>query len=1501
MRRFLALSLLLTLALSPCARALAAPDWLPDPANSQWLVLGGEKGAAEEHGLSLLPSGGEGDMVRAERGGVACTQSVVASRPGYFYVKADAWEQFKAWQGGQDLLLTLRYWDGAPGQLAISYDSSDARVKHDPYPAGVWRRPDAYPQTIPLEGSKTWKTLQVRLELAMFTKRVHGADLRLDPISPDFALAGVAVTRVPRQAAQVAVTQDLRVDRTAGFTSFGQGGRMVGEFVQQAEEPIALEAELANTLSLREGHTVGLDPQASGGAYLHFVESASYKFTVKTPGKYLAWERGFFPWKGGWNHSEGMDGKPGVNIIDGVRTPEEGWQWIKAGEYTLAAGAHTFQLSYEGGARLDLIVFSRADQPPDLATLAPSYSGPTAGEVWTASLKPFDVAAWRQVKFNLAGDVATAAYEYSTNAGQTWTAFDPQQDLSAIKPAGSGKDTLQFHVKLEGKPGGRPPLFGGGSLDYVAGPNNVRYVENSRLGIGLDPYGIHSLFDKRTNTFLSQAPEAHDSLISLSVKPVGDASVTTQDLYSATLEDFAQQSQGETQTVTMKHRLAGAMLLITTMKLLPSGQIEWQLQVDNASPLEVAELRFPVLTGVKLGDAAADDTIFVPRHWGQVWKNPAADRITAMWGPSMRWMALWDSSAGLYLGIEDPRFDDWGFLYGGDASGGVTLAPMQRILAKPQATWKSAVYRLAATGGDWHEGADIYRAYVAQALKPCAVPPHVKWLLDGWQGQNSNLAPFIGWDMVITPMMGLSDYDPYFMAANRQMSDGMDSGYCGLYPYPALGWGTTREFSQKLAIHSALGGMYTPYHNFHLWSPGYGHYGRIGSFPKSRLPADAPRPDDAWYAKAAAYSYDGHYARGETDYFGQYDMAMGSKEWRDWLYDWTQRYLTWGTDGMYYDQFNMIYGNGRLYPDFPTYGCWAPATLEVFSRMKKDSLARNPYYTASGEFCDDVYGQYVDLHMTSGVWNRLDIWYYCNPHQILIDGAWNGGLAEVYGGYERERFIWQCGARFEHMAGPKDNPEEWKANLMALRRAVKCLVYDADFRDTVGISLKSAEGKPLGPEPFQVGALDSGPFRGVSGRWFLFKQPGQSGAVVNLINYPTQPGALCSFSTKETGPVTSAMAFTLDGKRFLVKGTQKGDTYTFPVPEAECSSVVLVAGKLRPIVAWSLAGPTTGGGHLPLTLKISNPTAAPLSGAAALRLPKGWAAPAPAKWGPVNPGATTEVQVSVSIPINAAKGRADVWCDVTAGGLTFSTYSFITVNDPVLVDFRGNPGSYHIWLKNLTSKPLSGTLLVTFPKALSVSHPDRFDLPPEAEVKVPVDVSGNEKLAEIAEMQAHVTVAGQGTDVVRAVMPVIANGAFEMDGAGDLKPDWWMCRKLADAWSYERIHLSPEAHGGKYALMLDPPQEGEKFIRAYPENGCWKPNTKYRLSVWIKAESDKGVYLNVAGRVLGNGQTGAEWKQFTGELTTSADPNSGGWVGAWAYNESPGKAWFDDIVIEEVQ
>ena len=122
------------------------------------------------------------------------------------------------------------------------------------------------------------------------------------------------------------------------------------------------------------------------------------------------------------------------------------------------------------------------------------------------------------------------------------------------------------------------------------------------------------------------------------------------------------------------------------------------------------------------------------------------------------------------------------------------------------------------------------------------------------------------------------------------------------------------------------------------------------------------------------------------------------------------------------------------------------------------------------------------------------------------------------------------------------------------------------------------------------------------------------------------------------------------------------------------------------------------------------------------------------KFGPIQAGQSQTFAIALTVPENATKGRTDIWCDVATPAGNFSAYSLLVVNDPVVADFRGNPGGYHVWLKNLTTESLTGTLRVAGRDGLKVSAATEFLLLPEAEVKVPVEVAGQDKLREISEM-----------------------------------------------------------------------------------------------------------------------------------------------------------------------
>ena len=1320
------------------------------------------------------------------------------------------------------------------------------------------------------------------------------------------------------------VRQNLRIAKVNGMSVVGETARFSGNFLQVTNEPVVMEAEFISSPGASE---IGFDPTASSGGYATHLLWSMWWFTLKTPGRYTLWTRASFPVEGSRSHTEGIDVTPieTVKDPDGATVPGQ-WKWVKGRTCELKAGTHHVGLNHQGAAaNLDLLVLAPdGEKEPDLATLKSSYSGPSSSELWTVPVKPFDVANWNSVHFDVQLNGGSAVYEISTDRGTNWFPVAADGSLSKVPVLGKGHDSVMFHAVFKAADPTRPAMFGGARVSYKPGPQNIRTVENSRLRMEIDPLGVKSLFDKKTGQFLINASKEHGSLLTLSCKMPGKVDKPDVCDLNTSLADDMQVSSpvADTKLMTLRHSLGNGMKSTTTALLKPDGQIEWKLGVDNPTKLEIVEVMFPLFSGCRIGEDGKDDWFFIPKCWGQTIQNPETLPTGGFWGPAMRWTMIWDKSAGLYLGMDNYKRDDYGFTYGSaPGTSNLTLAANFRTLGKPGATWTGETVRVAVTGPDWHEGADVYRATVGKSLKPCDVAPHVKWLLDVWNYQLADLFPSRGWDTVRQSFDSQESFGTH-MAANRQMLDGSDACWNGYFLYPTPAWGTTNEFAQQLEALRNKGGFYMPYLNYRLFTGRYCSLPRLFTYAKSRLPRDIPKPDAEWYAKAATRRWNGKTECG-TAFFNDDPMAIASREWRDWLAYWTRQYRHFGTDGMYYDQFNMIYGNGWLYEDYPdSYGSWANGVLDSFSKIKDESKKENPYWASVGEFCNDVYGQRLDLHMVSGVFNSLEFFRYTIPDQILLDGSWNGGFGHG-GGWERERFIWQIGARFQEMAGnvPNDPDRKWVASILKLRRAVKSLIYDATFKDTAALSLDDASGKALTLgetnlvkdwSTMVAWAVEWRPaqIRGVSARWFLFKKDGQSGAVVNCINaiptgdatnlmFAQKADAFVTVSTKEIGPITSAWAWLLDGSVGAVDGKQKGDAYSFKVPASELSSVVL-SHSLRPVVEWSFDNVTACGATRQFKIKVTNVNASQLKGKAVLDLHKSWKAPDAVSFGPLESGKSVELSIPVTVPKDATLGRHDVWCHVKTKAGDFAAYHFAVVNQPVLVEFMGNPGTYQLRFRNLTEAPFSASVKLSAPTPLKAECAGQIAIPPTNTVTLPVTVTGQDQLREISEMSAEISIGQVSKRLVRAVMPTVPNGDFEMDTAGDLKPDWWMCRTDRDSFAYDKMNLSTNAHGGKYCLRLDPPAKDQQFIYAFPENYCMKAGAivKYRISCWIKSKATEGVYVGLGENFkLGNGKTSDEWQEFSVEQRIYSGAVGVRWM---LINKSSEPAFFDDFKVEEL-
>jgi len=392
---------------------------------------------------------------------------------------------------------------------------------------------------------------------------------------------------------------------------------------------------------------------------------------------------------------------------------------------------------------------------------------------------------------------------------------------------------------------------------------------------------------------------------------------------------------------------------------------------------------------------------------------------------------------------------------------------------------------------------------------------------------------------------------------------------------------------------------------------------------------------------------------------------------------------------------------------------------------------------------------------------------------------------------------------------------------------------------------------------------------------------------------------MLSINTSEFGPVRAAWAFTLEGELQQLTGKQEGDLFAFRLPATEMASIVLV-NRLAPLVQWSADTTLAAGEGGVFRLLLTNLNPEPTAASVILRPPRGWAVYSQSV-PPIPSGKTVEVRLPVTVPKSIKTGRYDLWAEVSSAAGKFSAYAMIAVAEPVIAEFRGNPGRYYLLIENLTGQAVKGTVGVAAPAPLHVSAPGSFALPPRGKIEVPVNVEGQDKLSQIAEMNARVTTPVATWNLVRAAMPTVPNGDFEMDGAGDMRPDWWMCRKLRDEWDPESMRLETGAPSGKYCLRLDPSTDPAGFTRAYSVNGAVKPNTKYRISAWIKRGDPQGeVYIAFSGFGWQRLQTAEvdRWVHLQMEVTSS---ETGGEMTVNCYNSSRQPAWFDGISIEEAK
>ncbi len=176
--------------------AAEKPAWAPEGSGDIFLTALAQDKATK--GLILLDHG-EGTPKRTTAAGVAAW---IASRPdgagdGYFHLVVDTSvkESVKVLADSDGPVLSIQFADVAAGNVWVQYDSTDATVVNESYPAGVWKMPPAWSSGLVCIGDGKLKTVCTRLPMLSATKRCHGADIRINSTGvPGFAIVGISLS-----------------------------------------------------------------------------------------------------------------------------------------------------------------------------------------------------------------------------------------------------------------------------------------------------------------------------------------------------------------------------------------------------------------------------------------------------------------------------------------------------------------------------------------------------------------------------------------------------------------------------------------------------------------------------------------------------------------------------------------------------------------------------------------------------------------------------------------------------------------------------------------------------------------------------------------------------------------------------------------------------------------------------------------------------------------------------------------------------------------------------------------------------------------------------------------------------------------------------------------------------------------------------------------------------------------------------------------------------------
>lgn len=1228
-----------------------------------------------------------------------------------------------------------------------------------------------------------------------------------------------------------------------------EGEIVLDEWFEQGDDPnIAMEAEAAFHLASEPPLD---DPQCSGGRCLVRVDRAEYFVYVKTQGTYVRWSRAFFPQGGGWLHAESMDDGPEISTLDCDGSKAGAWVWVKGPTYDLQPGLHRLWLhNWHGGAKIDKVVLSAKPgyQPQDLGPPSLRRSAAREGYASTPSVAVIGLAEPPRIALKVGGEAEAVTARYRLNGGPFLPA-PTNGVLADVQPAPGRVSFLQVQVHLK-RPAARLQEI---SLGYVEDRSRLATLRSRAVMLQLSKTtgGIVALRNLVTQTELIGAP-SDTPPFRLRHR------LDTGKLEDVPLDDcrLTDMRVGPDSRSAQAHYAVHAGITLDVAVVVDDRQATWQAKITNRSPLDIVEVVFPVLRGVRVGESGEDDLMIEPNWQGGIETARACRhraKIPYPTGGGMAWLDLYQrderQAQGFYFASLDPTLLGT-FLQADPSQDQASLDFSITRLAHVRSgeTWESPISVTGLHAGDWHAAADAYRTWVQSWMKRPNPPEWVREV-DGWYGLAVSAdTNRIAFDQLPSYCEKMREAGLDYIQVWGQMTGGTN---CDSLPYPNPVLGDIRSFKAAIREVQRWGGHITFYVSSQFWKEGYGDQEMLGSTPRKMIPAGVPIWDWKEWRDYAIRAYDGAFS-GDTPLSPEDEKRYGT-HWRRTILcpfteAWSKRHLRYWC----VDQYGFEYGANGIYLDetsaaserycfagnhgHPHHGIWGMSLAATMRDMVSHGREKDPSFTVAMEGCSDAIGQFADMNLISpasareqGFWGKdrrfaPEVFHYTFPDYILFNGFANGS----YGKITPEQILLAV-----HLLGNRYDVFDAKCRpYVLLRHKTKQFLYRARFMDNLGLRVSDSAG-------------------GVNAKVNLLRDEQNELKLINIINPAEQKDVTVAVDCSDIGGARAAYFYALDGGEGPLPVRRQGGLAQFTAPTAKASTVLLVR-RAAPLVHGPVAE-TCAGDRVDVSIDVTNVTANAMSATVRPEIAAAWR-PAPESVEVrLAPGERKTVAFAMQVPASAdAKCYAGAVLVKAKDGEVRRPLSLI-VRDPLRVAGVLGAEDLVLTVQNLSKRDMAGRLQAKADRLSLVGPEAKFSAPAQGTVAVRI---GRSKDPIYGPVAVDVSLDSQERNSAQTVIvrPLLLNGSFEDIGAQGL-PSGWAYQHGDCASADETV-----THEGKRSLRLT----GRKgvFSEAHQTIPVEKGAT-YSVRAWVRRTEGTGSSI---GPVI------VQFREGQGELCTPLAP-----------------------------